>query len=138
MASDSDLPFDCPLCGAAFAVPREMLGQPAQCPHCNGAVQLPSAEELAALPAATQEESAAAIVEESIAAVDPAAPREAEQRGLPEPATDAKQATAGVNPAAGPRTRQERAAARQRLNRTLAVIGGVILAITFVLLASLG
>jgi endogenous inhibitor of DNA gyrase (YacG/DUF329 family) len=122
--------FDCPLCGGAFEASPEMLGEQVECPHCGQVVELPAAQEIA---------------EEVVAEPEPTPTLE---RPEPEPESlSLSPPTPSVAPAPDPKlepapkpvrplTRAERAAARKRFNLILAAVGGVILLLAFLVLAS--
>lgn len=152
--------FDCPLCGGAFEADLAMLGQEVECPHCGRVVELPAGGELEPGGAAT-----GPVDVQQPAAQPSEPPRQPRQEPEPErasgasqPSTDApqkKQAAASAAPpapqsqakeAAPPKetpqpraalSREERAAARRRMNLALAAVGAVILIVTFVLLVNL-
>lgn len=144
--------FDCPLCGGAFEADLAMLGQEVECPHCGQVVELPATSELdAGSPVDPADQPQAG---------PPAVKKPAERAGttaqtqtpsdLPPTPSKAPASTAPKQPPASkppkeskpraeakPLSREERAAARRRLNLTLAAVGAVILIITFVLLVNL-
>ncbi|TWT85202.1 hypothetical protein Pla123a_00080 [Posidoniimonas polymericola] len=141
--SHSDLPpafeFDCPLCGGAFEADLAMLGQEVECPHCDRVVELPQPSEMqpSELPPGELQPDGPPSENSGQAQPEPAG---ASQSAAPA-TRDEPPSRAAAEPAAAtesrPLTREERAAARRRLNLTLAAVGAVILIATFVLLVNL-
>lgn len=119
-SDDQMIEFDCPLCSGAFEAPAELLGGEVECPHCGGVV------ELSAVPGEEPSEPATQPAE----VVSPAPATIAQQETRRQPAE-----TQPVE--RQPLTREQRAAQRRRLNLLLAVVGGVVLLIAFVVLANI-
>lgn len=156
--------FDCPVCNGAFEVEAQWLGQAIPCPHCDEDVQLPEPEpesEPAApaeplpppplpssLPSSTprfdvEVESPVAASDQSVSEPSPSPalepPTPAPERKSSPNANSASPNDVKIDRDQGVRlTPEERAALRKKMNLALAVIGAVLLAVVFTVLAQLG